>query len=203
MEQNAATLREDWLNRAMPMIREHFAGAGFEVPEKIRLTCGFPSKMGMGRKKRRIGECWDSSCTTDGYHLIFISPVLGDPIKVLGTQVHEVVHAAVGTKHGHKAPFSKAAKAVGLIKPWTSTKESDDLVERINRWIKGLGPYPHGALDPKVMERETEKGRMLLMECECGLKIRTTQKWLDRFGPKWPCPCGAALVNSEMAEIEE
>ncbi|KKL44815.1 hypothetical protein LCGC14_2361940, partial [marine sediment metagenome] len=121
-----------------------------------------------------------------------------DPIRVVGVIVHEVVHAVVGLKCGHKGAFGKCAAAVGLTKPWTATGETDELKTSIRDWIDPLGPYPHGALS--LITTPKEVGRMLLLQCECGLKIRTTQKWIDAYGSEWPCPCGSKLIVPETKE---
>lgn len=186
--------REAWLNAMRPFIKDHFKSFGFEVPELIRFSCGWPHKGGTAAKKRVIGQVWDDKCTTDKHFLIFISPTLDDPIKVVGVQIHEVVHAIVGLKSGHKKPFSKCAEMVGLTAPWTATGESDALKATIAEWVKAIGPYPHGALNPGAIKEKSEKGRLLLLECVCGLKIRSTQKWIDTYGTEWPCPCGEILV---------
>lgn len=190
------THREVWLDRLMPMIREHFNGAGYSVPSAIRLTCGWPHKGGVGQKKRRIGECWDSKASTDDHFQIFISPTLDDLTIVVGTLIHEVVHAVVGLHAGHKKPFSDCAKAVGLTPKWTATGQTDELKATIKQWTEQIGPYPHGALRASAMDEKKEKGRMLLLECECGLKIRSTQKWIDEYGTEWPCPCGSVLHHN-------
>jgi hypothetical protein len=188
-----STLREDWLTRMLDrFLRDHFQRAGYKAPNNIRVTCGFPSRSGLGTKKRAIGECWDSLASEDGHFQISVSPVLSDTVKVVGVLIHEVVHATVGLKCGHKGPFGKCAAAVGLVKPWTATGETDELKASIREWIESLGEYPHGALMPTTKRKEV--GRMLLLQCECGLKIRTTQKWIDEYGPEWPCPCGSKLI---------
>jgi hypothetical protein len=189
---NHLTQREAWLNAMLPFIREHFKSFGFEAPENVRYSCGFPSKSALGRKKLRIGEVWDAECTDDKHFLIFVSPLIGCPVKAVGVQIHEIVHAVVGLKHGHKKPFARCAGMVGLTKPWTATGESDALVATIKSWVEKVGPYPHGALTPRMAEK-ADKGRLLLLECECGLKIRSTQKWIDEYGTEWPCPCGERL----------
>ena len=190
------TLREDWLTQLLDRsVRDHFSRAGYKVPENIRLTCGFPSRAGLSKKNRTIGQCWDASASEDGKFQISVSPTLSDPIKVGGVIVHEVVHAVVGLKCGHKGPFSKCATAVGLTKPWTATGETDELKASIRDWTAPIGGYPHGALS--VVSQSKEVGRMLLLQCGCGLKIRTTQKWIDEYGPEWPCPCGLKLVVPE------
>lgn len=192
--------REAWLEAAMGPIRVHFARAGYTVPDNVQVSCGWPSKNALGRRKRRIGECWAAESCENKNFQIFISPSLADPYpeiagktaSVLGVLVHEVVHAVVGLQAGHKKPFADCAKAVGLVKPWTATTETAELVETMKAWAEELGPYPMGCLIG--IDRKTEKGRMLKMECPCGLKIRTTQKWMDQYGPDWPCPCGGRLI---------
>jgi len=193
--------REAWLEQMLgTYIRPHFQEAGFDVPEKIRVTCGWPHKMGVGKRKRRIGECWDSTVSDNGEFQIFISPVLSDRVKVVGVLIHEVVHAVVGLKHGHKKPFAQCAAKVGLVKPWTATTETPELVEEITRWCNWQGAYPHGAMNPIAMDAKAEKGRALKMECaECGCVIRTTRKWIDEHGDSWPCPCGGLLVEEGLA----
>lgn len=185
--------REQWLNAAMPFIRLHFQAAGYTVPPNIRIACGWPSKNATSSKKRRIGECWSSQCSEDEQFEIFISPCLANPCRVLDILIHEVVHAVVGIEAGHKSPFSRCAAAVGLVKPWTATTASPELNLKLADWADVLGQYPHGVL--AGMDRKKEATRMLLMQCECGLKIRTTQKWIDEYGPEWPCPCSGTLVS--------
>ena len=196
----AHQFRESWLEAAMGLIRVHFTRAGYTVPENVQVSCGWPSRSPLGRRKRRIGECWDSEASESSQFQIFISPSIADPTplvpgktaSVLDVLVHEVCHAVVGLKAGHKKPFADCAKAVGLIKPWTSTTASPRLIETMTAWADELGPYPHGCL--LGLERKTETGRMLKLECQCGLKIRSTQKWIDEYGPDWPCPCGGRLL---------
>ena len=194
-----STLREDWLTRMLDQfIREHFQRAGYTAPHNVRVTCGFPSRSALSTKKQAIGECWDSLSSDDGHFQISVSPVLSDTVQVVGVLIHEVVHATVRLKCGHKGPFTKCSTAVGLVKPWTATGETEELKASIREWVDVLGPYPHGALTPKKKTREV--GRMLLLQCGCGLKIRTTQKWIDEYGPAWPCPCGSKLIVPEPEE---
>lgn len=202
----ATEFREQWLERLLPHITLHFRKHLFTVPTNLRVSCGFPSKGALGRKKIRIGECWPTEATEDNYFHIFISPLLEDSIKVAGVLVHEVAHAVVGLEHKHKKPFIECAKAVGLTPKWTATGESPELVAVIEGWIKEVGPYPHGALKPNTLKKIlSEKGRMLLMECKCGLKIRTTKKWIEAYGRTWPCPCGKKLkaANQENDDGDE
>lgn len=193
-------LREQWLTRAMPRIRKSFEDAGYAMPAKIRVSCGWPHKGGAGQRKRTLGQCWDKVCSTDDHWQVFISPTIDDSSRVLDILIHEVVHTVVGLKAGHKKPFAACAAAVGLQGPWAKTTATPELEARLKGWIVDLGNYPHGALKPSFVDKTQEKGRMLKMECHCGLKVRTTQKWLNTYGDSWPCPCGGELVSGATGE---
>jgi hypothetical protein len=112
--------REERLNQLVDKLRSDFVEAGAEIPEEVRVSFGWPSQSGKTKKKRRVGECWPSSSSGDQHHEVFISLVLSDPLEVDET-FHELVHAAVGADHGHRAPFHRAATAIGLEGKMTST----------------------------------------------------------------------------------
>ena len=183
--------KEQWLNEAMHFVRQHFEEAGYEVPNYVRVSTGWPSRQAFG-KKRRIGEAWHNECSADGVHEIIISLYLDDPVKILGVLIHEVAHITVGVQHGHKKPFSDCAKAVGLTKPWSATGESEELTATMKRWCKRLGQYPHAKLDGDGGHKK-QSTRLLKLECGCGCKVRVTQTWIDEYGDGWPCPCGGLL----------
>ena len=185
--------REAWLDAAMKLVREHFKQAGYKVPDKIGVTCGWPSRGATSAKNQTIGQCWDASTSSRKYAEIFISPVLDDAGRVLDVLIHEAAHAVVGCKEGHNAAFGKCARAVGLEGKLTATVAGDDLKKTLAGWKEQLGPYPHKKVN--VTAKRGEKGsRLLKMECgECGCVIRTTQKWQDEYPDAWPCPCGGEL----------
>ena len=72
-----------------------------------------------------------------------ISLVLSDPMRVAGVLAHELVHATVGTQHGHKGPFTKLAKAIGLEGKMTATTEGDAFKQAVAPILEAVGPYPH------------------------------------------------------------
>lgn len=210
--------REAWMVAALwQFIDQHFTAAGYDVPSNIRVTCGWPSKYSLARKVMRVAECWDASASDDETFEISVSPAIDDPSRVLDLLIHEVVHATVGLKAGHRAPFSQCAKQVGLLKPWTTTTASDDLKIDMAPWLKTLGSYPHAALGVKygvtpdgkvdksiILVPETsnpsQKTRMLKLECEgCGCIVRTTRKWLTKYPnfDMWLCPCGSYFGGVE------
>jgi len=187
--------REQWLNQLLDALRPIFQGADAEVPEHVRVSCGWPSKAATARKNRRIGECWDKEQSSDEHYEIFVSPILSDSLAVADTLVHELVHACVGTKCGHRAPFRRLALAVGLEGEMRSSSAGEDLLLVLKELIKQLGPYPHGEISFPEKEKK-QSTRLLKVECpDCGYTVRTTRKWLEVGLPT--CCCGSAMLYQE------
>jgi hypothetical protein len=187
---NSFKYREAWLHAVAEGLREIFASHGATIPNKIRLTCGFPSKRAFSARRQRVGECWSSAASKDAHIEIIISPVLDDPMKVAGVLAHELVHATVGIGFGHRGPFAKLARAIGLEGKMTATTEGDTFKQVVAPILESVGPYPHAELSNKLSKKaRTKQGtRLLKLQCPtCGYTVRITQKWLDEVGPP-ACP---------------
>lgn len=178
--------REAWLTEAVKALRPILAAAGTEIPDQVHVSVGFPK----GNVRKIIGQCWHVEAVADGNPAVFISPVLHETTRVLDVLLHELIHAA--GHHGHKGKFQRAAKACGLVAPWTATTASDELLGRLHGIAADLGPYPHEqiTLDANLVTKQGT--RMLKVECPgCGYVVRTTQKWLDLGTPT--CVCGELM----------
>ena len=177
--------REQWLNRAVKQLVPLFAKAGFKMPPDVRVSVGFA----YGSRKAQ-GQSWSPKCSADKANEQFISPAVADPLKVLSILVHELVHAVVGHKHGHKTPFRQCALLVGLEGKMSATHAGTVLVLKLNAIKNKLGAYPHAKLNPggEIKKQTTRLKKMLCMSCGC--IIRTTEKWLEMYGSPWTCPCG-------------
>lgn len=172
--------RETWLLRARDLMSGWFAECGATFPTNVRVSCGFPSKSALTAKRRRIGEAWSSACSGDTHFELFISPVLGEPVEVLATLIHEMVHAAVGLKAGHGPGFRRVAEGLGLEGKMTATVPGEHLTARLRMVIERLGAYPHAELKSMTNGRKTEATRMLKACCpSCGYTVRVTRKWID------------------------
>ena len=184
--------REQWLNAALVKVREHIrATAGDIVPDTVRASCGFP---GGGSARTRIGECWSPTVSNDQTTEIFISPVLADAGDVLAVLIHEAIHAAVGIKAGHKAPFKRCAIAAGLTGKMTATVASEALKPTLAAWSAELGPYPHAAMN--LSGRKKQSTRLVKCQCDqCGYTVRTTEKWLTLYGAPL-CPCSEERMRT-------
>ncbi len=189
--------RETWLGLLVDALRPTFAARGFPLPERIRVACGWPSKSALAGANRRIGEAWSHRCSTDGAHETFLSPTLADPVEVGAVLVHELAHHAVGVEHGHKGPFTRCAKAVGLVGPMRATSAGPALAERLHALADGIGPYPHGALVAGD-GRKKQTTRMLKVACDtCGCIARMTRQWLDEAGTP-TCGCGGTMAEGRV-----
>lgn len=178
--------REAWLMDATRELAGIIAVHGVTVPD-VRVSVGFP-KGGTRGNHKAIGQCWSGACATDGVPQVFIHPELVESARVLDVLLHEVIHAAVGTKHGHRGEFARVAKAAGLEGKMTATVAGHALRTRLLEMVERLGEYPHAALDASKAGRK-QSTRMLKCECaECGYTVRTTAKWLDTMGGPL-CPC--------------
>lgn len=194
--------REDWLTQLTDKLRPVFEGAGFPLPDKIRTSCGFPSKGALASKKRRIGEAWSDAASEDKTFETFVSPMLSDALEVAAVQVHELCHCAVGVEKKHRGPFPKCARAVGLEGNMPATVAGDDLKSTLQVFIDEIGEYPHAKLVYSSAPKK-QGTRMILVKCPevmCGYQVRTTRKWLDVGLPV--CPCGA-VMKPELPDEEE
>lgn len=182
--------REQWMLQGVEAIRPMFEAAGEPLPERVRVSTGWPG--GRGKKEGVVGQCWMPESTADGIVGIFVSPVTSDPVDVLGTLVHELVHA-VGHR-GHKGKFATLAGKVGLIKPWTSTPLGEPLKLALADMAERLGAYDHAVIKPGV-RLSVQSTRMLKLECsEDGYTVRTTRKWIEVGLPS--CPDGHEMVEA-------
>lgn len=177
--------RQEWVEKALKALRDHFTANGYAVPTNIRVTIGFPKG---GRT--RIGECHYTEASMDQHFEIFVSPELGRDgphagHPVMEVMAHEICHTIAGYKAGHKAPFKKIATTIGLEGKMTSTKPGPKMMELINKFEEINGPYPAGALTRSMQKKKATY--LIKCECsECGYVVRTTAKWLELGNPICP-----------------
>ena len=162
--------REQWLRDAVDLLAPSVERAADANLPPVHVSIGFPSRGATSRARRRIGECWNASAVADGKPSILISPTLSDPIDILGTLVHELIHAAL-PKAGHRAPFRRAADRLGLEGKPTATTVGAILRVQLGHIAEKLGPLPHAAITP-AMQYKKQGTRLRLWECPCGVKVR-------------------------------
>lgn len=189
--------RESWLEALVARLDAAvFRPAGYQVPRKLRIACGFPSKGGLAPKKRVLGQAWDPQASADGHHEILISPNVDAPEEVARIVTHELVHTAVGVQCGHRGDFRRCALAIGLQPPMTQTPAGEAFKRAIAPILEELGPYPHARLgsefnasrDPvQSSAPKPDRNRQMKAQCDdCGLVMRLTRKWIT--GKRLCCP---------------
>lgn len=195
--------REDWLEHAVQAVKPLFFAIGIELPP-VHVSVSFPSSRALSKVKRTIGEHWHPKVAGDGLSQVFISPVLNEPVPVLETLVHELIHA-VHPEAKHKGDFVTTMKAVGLTGKPTMTKAGETLATQLREIGEVLGPYPHPAFDP-LAQLEEKKQTTRMIKCECvqgsGYIVRTVKKWLTKYGAP-VCPCHNEPMAYELPDDEE
>lgn len=174
--------REQWLRTAVTKLSEDIFGDDYEVPE-VRVSVGWPG--GRGPKTNTIGQCWPGDSSADGVGQIFISPVLVDPIAVLETLVHELIHA-INHKDGdtgHRTAFKRIADPIGLEGKLTATHAGPELADKLSMVSEELGEYPHAAINvadkPKVQKTYMLK---FVSPTEPDFFVRMTASKLEEYG---------------------
>jgi len=181
--------REEWLHGANKALAEIFKVEGYTLPDDVQVTCGWPSKSAGRSSRQRIGECWPRGASKNNVNEVIISMSLDDPIQVLETLIHELVHAIDDCKSGHKGPFRKMALAIGLEGKMTSTHAGNALKLQLEAIASNLGTYPHGSID--FSNRKKQTTRMHKVTCQddgCGMVFRTSNKWVELSAHYLDCP---------------
>lgn len=211
MDTNQATNnRETWLRELSALMAPRFEELGKPIPP-FRVGTGFTSG---GQYCNAGGECWNKTVSAEGHFEIFIAPDRTDNMEIAGILCHELIHAAVGLREGHKGQFAKMCDLLGLLRPYTATTPGRKFIEWAQPFLDQLGPIPHAALkysrlrgvrasaetvegDEPAGDQDDEPGssnqkkkqstRMLKACCEeCGYTVRLSKKWALELGAVCP-----------------
>lgn len=186
-QKSPSIVRQEWIEEAVRMFREHFAANWWTVPEKVRISVGFP--IGVKDGKRKLGQCMHCIHSADSHTEIFLSPDHRGTQEVLETIAHELIHATVEGANpgpdykpqGHKGKFKTCALAIGFKGPMTSTPADQKMLDIIKVITDKIGEFPAGVLS--MVGRKKKATYLLKCECEtCGYVARVTAKWIDQAG---------------------
>lgn len=192
--------REQWLAAAAEELAPLFTRNGYRIPSKIRFACSWPAGSRGGKKV--LGQCVAPEASADGNTEVYVVPTIAEPAKVLGVLVHELVHAAVGVRHGHKAPFKKACAALGLEGKATQALPGEALKRELAPVLDLLGAYPHAPVN--LDARKKQGTRMLKAVCPVsGYTVRLTRKWAEQGLPTSPAGAVMVLEGEDEGEGEE
>lgn len=189
--------REAYLNYITDTyIRNHFAKAGYTIPQNVRMSCSLTST------RKHIGECWSSVASEDNHFEIFISPKVADSVEVIDILIHELVHATVGNQAGHGKVFKHCALAVGLEGQMRSASANAELKAMIGEWVAEAGQYPHAPLTQSGIKKQTT--RQIKCVCSgCDYQVYTSRKWIEVALPRCPNPDCADYLGDMFAQSSE
>jgi len=188
--------RQQWLEHAVEALRTRFADVGYTIPQKIRVSIGWPKR---AASCGAIGECWATEASSDRHSELFVSPELTEGGRILDVLAHELDHATVGTAAGHGKAFKHCALAIGLVGPMRATTAGPEFSAWAEALFKRIGPYPAGYLT----DRPKQGTRMLKCECPVrGYTVRVTRKWLLLAGPPI-CPTDRILLATAVTVEKE
>ena len=185
--------REEWLNAAMVELRPWFQG---ELPDRIRVTCGFPSG---GNRGNVVGECVSADRSADNTWEISIHPKLAEGREVFAVLVHELIHTTAGA-FNHGANFRSWANRLHLAPTYgtnyRATAPGLEFDKYYSAIIDSLGAYPHASLGLGARPKQTT--RMLKAVCPtCGYTIRLTSKWAKQGLPTCGLDGDTFFVSTE------
>ncbi|QVJ13050.1 hypothetical protein [Pseudomonas phage Psa21-HRN] len=191
--------REGWLRAAVQKLEARLEQAGQKMPEAWAVSVGFPKRA--HAKVAAIGECWSKEVSTASVYEMFISPVLENPVEVLATLLHEMIHAAVGLECKHAGPFAKTARAVGLKGKLTATyaEPGTELHDALTDLSRELGDYPHKAMAPRKKPAQPKGWFLvkLVSPNDPGYKFTIAPRLIEEYGmPK-------DFLGDEMIVAEE
>lgn len=186
--------REAWLLFAVNHIAPIFQERGFVVP-RVRVSCAVPAT---SKRGNAVGQCWPTTKSEDKVNEIYISPVHADPVEVLDTLTHELVHAVDDCKNRHGKEFKAIALAVGLQGKMREASAGPELRVRLQAiaatLVADLGPYPHAKLSVggAMYEQSRKPARA---ECpRCKFKISMLRQYLD---------VGPPICPKDMIQMEQ
>ncbi len=184
--------RETWLEAGIKALdKKFFRANGYELPEKLQASCGFPHG-----SSKAIGQCFSPEASADKTTHMFICPTQSNSAEVLDTLLHEMIHASVGTKAGHRGPFRKLALEFGMVGPMKSAhaEVGSQLHKDLVLIVEKLGDYPHAAMQKKRKKGKGGSGWVRLKSIEDdSYTLVISPKVLDAMG--WPNdPWGYTMV---------
>ena len=204
LDHKALITREEWLVSGVELLQDRvFKQADLEIPNDVKVACGFPSSNAKAGKNQAVGVCHPRSHSEDKVNEIFINPCESDSLRVLDVLAHELIHAIDDCKNGHKKRFKDMAVAVGLTGKMTATVATPELEEILQKMVAEIGKYPHAKIDTSQKKKQTTRQKKV--ECSsCEGIFYTSRKHLQALSDYSPCPfCSeTGTLNFEGCTVE-
>ena len=187
--------REGWLTELARQVEPMFTKKGFNLGS-YRVTCGWPSRGGVGATRRVLGECHGIKSSSAGVSELFITPLLDDLVEVSGTLAHEMAHIAAGVGAGHGKKYLHVCNNVGLLKgKATQAMPGEAMEAELAKIMDRLGAYPHQRM--QLIAKAPKPASSFRVKCvECGCAFSMSIKWIEAAGLP-TCGCGGFMTLPE------
>lgn len=168
-----------------------------EAPALAAIALAFSFPIRHARTAKVIGECHHvSDKKSTERHLITIHPHVwnGGALQVLAVLAHEMAHACLPLKAGHRRPFALLVERIGLEGPPTATVPGGAFMKFVGDANRVLPKFPGGIpLTFKAGKKQTTRMRLYECSCEPVIKIRTGRDDLD-------CTCNECGENFALQD---
>lgn len=194
--------RESWLTEAANLMLDDIimpvvdaSDYDYERPN-FRISVGFPKHT---RGGKAIAVCFVREVSTDGVNEIFINPEIDNPVEVMSSMAHELIHAVDDCASGHQNFFAYVARKIGLEGKLTSTHAGESLEAKLVEYSDLLGAFPHSRMSIEK-GRKKQTTRQIKVSCQnsdCGFIFRTSQTQIEKLfsNPHATCP---ACVRGQL-----
>ena len=194
--------REAGLEAFIEEARPIFESVGFPIPEKVKVSIGYPPNSRARKGSKEIAVCIRNTASGDNHWQIFISPDNHTPVDVFAALTHELAHTmtefSIGTDNPHGRIFGKCARALGLEGKLTATRPGAAWFNWASPIVESIEmPYAHINLSDGVVNKPTKGTFGLKIECPvCKWHARASSKNSLDLGISLYCPtmCGGELV---------
>ncbi len=147
---------------------------------KVALAFSFPTRGATTAKV--IGQCHQlTDKKAKEKHLIVVHPVVwkGGAIEVLHVLAHEMAHASLPPKTGHKKPFAELVESIGLEGKPTHTTPGPKFRSWCAKSKSKLPKFPAAISLAFKVKKQTTRLRLFECKCEAPIKLRVGRDELN------------------------
>ena len=180
--------REEWCERVLAALVEEFAAIGISHPDPDKRTW----RVAVAPLRRQsLGVChhsWDSADKQTNF--ITISTRMAEPLELVHTLAHELLHAFDNNASGHRGRWKRWAQTLGIqTKGHECTPTADAIFRRVLSVVGAPSRHIASVEKHRASERsQSPLVKLMCAECETRCYVNVGQK--DR-----PIKCGACNLR--------
>lgn len=190
--------REQWLRACVDLVNEKVYGGDMDIV-KYQISSALLGGKQLGNTIMPFdGE--DVGLDDFFPPTIHIDEKIQDPVTIVATVAHEMIHAFKDI-HKHGKQFGAVAGPAGFEKPYVTLHLGEDLSMKCHEIADELGVFPGQAVKPHKKEKKPKTFSGVIFCPECGYELRVKEKAFKQHGlPVCPCGCKMALDCTENEE---